>query len=119
MSATESSTASPTLARASSTIAAEMSQAVTSQPRSSIGMKLLPVPQADVEQAVAAQPVALEFGQEVAQPELVVVVGGEVVVDRRDRLVGDLRPARPPAPLRLPTMHDQRPRTMVKTVSAI
>ncbi len=46
MSATERSTASPTLLRASSTIAAEMSLAVTFQPRFSIGMKLLPVPQA-------------------------------------------------------------------------
>ena len=46
MSATSIRTWAPAFARASSTIEAEMSQAVTFQPCSSIGMKLLPVPQA-------------------------------------------------------------------------
>ena len=56
MSATERSAASPTLARASSTIAGEMSLAVTSQPRFSIGMKLLPVPQATSSRRLPCSP---------------------------------------------------------------
>ncbi len=117
MSATERSTASPTLARASSTIEAEMSRPVTFQPRSSIGMKLLPVPQADVEQPLPVQAVELELGQEVAQPQLVVVVGGEIVVDRGDRLVGDFRPACPFAPCGF-DLHEQQTESAIKTVSA-
>ena len=99
MSATESGTASPTLARASSNIDAEMSQAVTSQPRSSIGMKLLPVPQPTSSRWPRGwKAEARQFRQQVSQPQLVVVVGGEVVVDRGDRLVGELRPLRPGVP---------------------
>ena len=46
MSATATSALSPTFSRAIAAIFGETSQAVTSQPFSSIGMKLLPVPQA-------------------------------------------------------------------------
>ena len=46
MSATRTSPREPSFARARSTIAGEMSHAVTLQPRASIGTKLFPVPQA-------------------------------------------------------------------------
>ena len=45
MSATSTSARPPAFARAAATISGEMSHAVTSKPRSSSGMKLLPVPQ--------------------------------------------------------------------------
>ena len=69
-----------------------MSQAVTSQPRSSIGRKLLPVPQPTSSRRLPLNPWRSQLRQQVAQPQLVVVMGGEVVVDGSDRLVGDLRP---------------------------
>jgi hypothetical protein len=53
----------------------------------------------DVEEAVAGDPVLLQLRHQLPQPGVVVVVGRELVVDRRDRLVGDLGPARQLFPL--------------------
>ena len=94
MSATNSFARSPTFSRASATIAGEMSQAVTSQPCSSIGRKLLPVPQPTSSSRLPWIPCFSSFGISCAEPEVVVVVSGEVVVGGSDRLIGDFGPLR-------------------------
>jgi hypothetical protein len=41
------------------------------------------------------QPVATKLREEFAQPDFIVVVGREIVVDRGDRLIGLLGPLAP------------------------
>ena len=89
MSATRTRTPWPRARRrARAAIAGERSQAVTSKPRRTSGMKLFPVPQATSSARLPARPWLLRQVEQQGQPALVVVVRGQAVVDGGQGVVG-------------------------------